>query len=885
MADLKKTIDIVFGATDKTGQVVKGIGKNLDSLSGQVGNISGPLASVGNSILALDAAVVALGVTLAGISIKEAAEFQTAFNEISTLIDADSQALDQFSGDIQNYAGNSTQSLSDINAAIYAAISAGADYTDSLAVVGDAEKLAVAGKAGLSDTLVSLISTINAYGDSTDQAGRYSDTFFKIVKFGQTTIPELSSSLSQVTGIASSAGVPFEELGAAIAALTANGQPTSQAITGIKAALSNIIKPTKDARETAAELGLEFNSTALATKGLGGFIDDIKNKTGGSVDAMSSLFGSVEGLNSVLILTGNGNEKFLATLKDMQSGSESLTAAFNKMANNLGLVSQTMQNNLQLAFIGFGKEILPQFTDDLQAISAVFSSLTFSINKTETFKPIYNALNEFGFDFEQTALAIAKSLPEALSLVDFSGAIDAWKGVGSQLGGLFDGIDVSTPEGLAKAIQAAVDSVSSLGSVTEGIASSFVPFVKSIFSAIDAFNGLTEEAKINAGATVGLGQVVNQILPVIEGMSTAVTTLGYGLSALVLLDTAKGLGSLVPSFSSAATAAGVFAKSLGLVGAAATGWQIGTSIYENFGDEVRAATEPVFDFADALFDFTGRGESFDRQVDQLANNFADLGIAIDRSGISVENIQYYWESYYAALKQADGGVLDTADSMQTLDDAVSDAADSQKDLTILSGELGVAYDGMSLTIDDLTKKTEDYTDSGKALVANQSDVGKSMAESADKAVKLNKDLSKLAIEVYKTTVEVQIEEAANQVKKFEASLDSLGDSIKGSQSLISDLFGVLAGGDLEWWQADQLMNIIREEARLKAEQMELQNDLIKAELENIRLKNRALANGDSQITITGDGLEPELEAFMFKILERVQLRASQEQAAFLIPGG
>jgi len=53
----------------------------------------------------------------------------------------------------------------------------------------------------------------------------------------------------------------------------------------------------------------------------------------------------------------------------------------------------------------------------------------------------------------------------------------------------------------------------------------------------------------------------------------------------------------------------------------------------------------------------------------------------------------------------------------------------------------------------------------------------------------------------------------------------------------------------------------------------------------IRLANaraRAFERGDSLITINGDGLQPHLEAFMFEILEAIQVRVSADGLEFLL---
>ncbi|MCK4502510.1 MAG: phage tail tape measure protein, partial [Desulfuromonadales bacterium] len=288
MADLQKTVEIIFGGRNDLSKVVGDVERSLDGLN----DATQPFADMADDVLRAETAVIGLGVAFAGLSINQAGTFNDQFAEISTLIDDNVSDLGGYRQSILDYANDSTQSLESINGAVYSAISAGVDYTDALGVMNTAEQLAVAGKADLNSTLVALSSVMNAYGAEVGEASDYSDIFFTTVKQGQTTIPELAASLSQVTSVAVAAGVPFDDLAATTAALTATGMPTSQAITSIKAALTNIIKPSSDAQKAAADLGIEFNTTALKTQGLGGFMHTLYEATGGNIETMGRLFGS-----------------------------------------------------------------------------------------------------------------------------------------------------------------------------------------------------------------------------------------------------------------------------------------------------------------------------------------------------------------------------------------------------------------------------------------------------------------------------------------------------------------------------------------------------------------------------------------------------------------
>jgi len=302
MADLEKTIEIIFNASDRTGGAFSSVGAGLSDLASKGQAVTGPLASVAESILAAEAAALTAGIAVSALAINEFGKLESAANEVGTLFGGTGEQINQFRDDVIAYAQGSTQSLESINGAVYAAVSAGIDYTQAIGALGTAEQLAVASKATLNESLLVLVSSLNAYGLGTEKATEYADALFNTVRQGQTTLPELAASLAQVTGIAANSGVSFDTLLASVAALTASGLGTSEAITGIKAALSNIIAPSTAAADESARLGIAFNATALRAKDFDGVLAEIKEKTGGNIDSMRAMFGSVEALNTVLTL-------------------------------------------------------------------------------------------------------------------------------------------------------------------------------------------------------------------------------------------------------------------------------------------------------------------------------------------------------------------------------------------------------------------------------------------------------------------------------------------------------------------------------------------------------------------------------------------------------
>lgn len=214
-------------------------------------------------------------------------------------------------------------------AAQYQAISAGVSPEES---VYWAERTAMAAKAGRSDadTVVNgASSVVNAWKESAGGLDHVLDVMLVTQNLGKTDVGQLSSQIGQVSGIAPQLGVSMEEVFAAVAAMTLGGSSTSSAITGLKAVLSGVIKPTSEAREEAKRLGLEFDAAAIQAKGLTGFLQDITDKTGMDVESLGKLFGSVEGLNEVLALGTSAADSYANALQEMQGANGVLDEAFS----------------------------------------------------------------------------------------------------------------------------------------------------------------------------------------------------------------------------------------------------------------------------------------------------------------------------------------------------------------------------------------------------------------------------------------------------------------------------------------------------------------------------------------------------------------------------
>lgn len=327
-------IDAVLRLRDSFTPVMQNVTARLTEHQAQQQRVAKSIQNTGKSISSLGTKMMALSAPILGAAVAGAklnSEFTTGLAKVSTLVDTTVVDIQKMRAGMVQLSNELGVSVTELTEGTYQAISAGVDANK----VMDFMKVSALGaKAGFTDMTTAtdaLTNVINAYGMQTEDAQIIMDKFIVTQNLGKTTVDELSKSLGQVTPIASQAGVGLDELLASVAALTAAGIKTPEAITGLKAALSNVIKPSEQASKMAQQLGLDFSTAHLKSVGWAKFLEEIKEKTGGNADMMAKLFGSTEALNAVMVLVGNGADKFADSLNGVENAAGATDEAMKKM--------------------------------------------------------------------------------------------------------------------------------------------------------------------------------------------------------------------------------------------------------------------------------------------------------------------------------------------------------------------------------------------------------------------------------------------------------------------------------------------------------------------------------------------------------------------------
>ena len=119
-------------------------------------------------------------------------------------------------------------------------------------------------------------------------------------------------------------------------------------------------------------------------------------------------------------------------------------------------------------------------------------------------------------------------------------------------------------------------------------------------------------------------------------------------------------------------------------------------------------------------------------------------------------------------------------------------------------------------------------------------------------------------------------------KKTVAAFDSITGSIKSTDEVLGKLFTNLDFSKVGWSEQRLIEKQIDKENKLRKESFDLQKRLTDATINQMNAQANALIKGDGLIKISGDGLKPHLEAFMWEILQTIQVRVNADGLKMLL---
>ncbi|MCZ9929205.1 phage tail tape measure protein [Brachyspira hyodysenteriae] len=467
-ADASQAIEAFGKLKDKTTDLERGfdkIGKSFDKF--------GSLAAKSLTV------PIAAGTTAFALATKKAADFDNGMREVLTLLPKlSNEGFESLKQETLAFSKEIGKVPEEVVPALYQSLSAGVPRENVFEFLKTAGKAAIAGVAELETSVDGLTSVTNAYGTEVLNANRASDIMFQTLKLGKTDFTQLSKSLFNVIPTASALGVKFEDIGAAIAVMTAQGTPTSVATTQIRQALVELNKEGSTTDKTFREIaGKSFKEFIEQGGTLQEALQMLAEKADKSGKDISSMFSSVEAANAALALSGKNASKFKDALDQMNNSAGATAEAFKKIDDGPARQFEKIKAELSSLVVELGNSLLPALNEDLlpvmqdKIVPLAEKMILTIISLIKTFSDLPAPLQAASVGFVALAagfgpalkgiVGLSKGITEAKKTIsDFKNAVSTLKTSASSIQGLstawkaLNTVMVATPIGIIIAFSA-----------------------------------------------------------------------------------------------------------------------------------------------------------------------------------------------------------------------------------------------------------------------------------------------------------------------------------------------------------------------------------------------------------------------------------------------
>ena len=322
------------------------------------------------------------GVTLpmalaAGAALKSAVGFESSMTKIQSLVGLSAEAVEGFTKDVKGLSGTTARAPKELADAMFFVTSAGLRGAEATEVLAASAKAAAVGLGDTATIADLATSALNAYGSDVISATQATDVMVAAVREGKLEADELAGSMGRVLPVASSMGVSFNEVGAAFASMSRTGTNANEAATQLRSIMVSLLKPTKQAEDALAGMGLSSEQlrTQMREEGLLSTLQTLSTEFDGNADAAAQVFGNVRALVGVMDLMGANAATTADIFGNMADVTGTLDTAFGIASDTAEFKLNAALSDIKLAFIEIGEKLIPVLVPVIQKMAGGIKDL------------------------------------------------------------------------------------------------------------------------------------------------------------------------------------------------------------------------------------------------------------------------------------------------------------------------------------------------------------------------------------------------------------------------------------------------------------------------------------------------------------------------------
>jgi len=365
MADTN--LQIIITAVDKATAVFQKIQQNIDRLENRVKTMANVFDRVGKSIATIGAGVTAFSAPfVAGMysAIQTGMEFEQQMYKIKAITGATAEEFEKLTQTAMQMGAQTAYTASEAAEAMYLMASAGMKTEDIIASIADVLNLATVAQTDLATATDLVVSTLNSFGMSAQEAGRAVDVFVQACANSPATVEKLQYSLKYAAPAAKALGLSLEDTVAALMMFYKAGRKGEDAGTALRQVLTELADP--KVQKALEQYGIKVMDASGKLRNLGDILDDIKKK-GLSATEVFQIFGTEAG-SAILTLIQQGGDTYRQFVDILNNANGVAKQKAEEMKNTVWYKIQELKSKIEsikLEIFKDSKGDLKKFLDEL----------------------------------------------------------------------------------------------------------------------------------------------------------------------------------------------------------------------------------------------------------------------------------------------------------------------------------------------------------------------------------------------------------------------------------------------------------------------------------------------------------------------------------------
>jgi TP901 family phage tail tape measure protein len=896
MADLQKTIQVIFQGTDQMAGAIGSVGSGIDQFAGKVNSATQPLADLTDKLLLTQAALAAMAVGGLAFAYSKAIEFEGASVELKKVL-GDQPAILKVLKEAEDKAlalsNQYGESAKDILLSTADFKQAGFDVEEAFALTKASMDLVIAGSIESSEAAELLVRILKGFKAPGTEAGQVLDILNEVSNNYAVSTQQLGEGMARLSPIAKQMGFSFAETAGILTPVIEIFQSGDEAANALKTGLLRLIDDNPAIIKALEDIGVaQRDQTGALRSGKDVLLDVMQAFTTLGENEKLYYAQQLVGINQAakMVEVFNGLEKTLDVTKiAMNSAGSAAAEVAARLESGEVAVNRFKEAFINLA-IGIGTEFKNAAKETIDGGTEIEIALQKMI-KDGTFDPVFDIINKFASDLGKYLSEIAKVMPEAFKLIkweDFEKSVgDILESIGGLFKAFFGDLDLTKPKDLAAAFQKSVDSITALNQIVAGIAKSFEPFFKVLGKLVDEILESDEATKKAVGQFLGWGKQINLISGHLGGLTSSLNLLSAAMFTMSGYRILGLIGSMGKLQTATFALTGVLQKLVLPITVAITALQIGDLLRDNI---------PFLDKQNELFtDLILKLQGVDVKSIEAMEAQAKLTLEMGRAAAvaaklkvgvddlpEVKKIDLELENFFESIDTLQM-VIEAGEKLpEKKEIELTAKADLAKiNETVVQVEEKLFPDGHTVAV--LTQPNQ------RSLAETKKEIEK-LPEQKILEIKLQGEIDKeiAQIEAQADTMQTAFEwQAKVDIAEVEAVFSALEVSSQSIAHMFENTGDVILGitrimGDVDSSRYLDLMTLIKAENVRRDEMIQLEKDITAAQVAFLKAKTDTLSKGEGLIQISSAGVYPELDLVLIEIIRRAQVRATEQGLDLLL---